>query len=99
MRTHQKNPCSFCWAPIPVKSLTSHMATCDNSIANVGFSCDQCPFTSKRKDFIDSHIKTMHMNKKEETKETKAEPLKHSCKICKKELNTRKQFMDHVAEI
>ena len=96
MRTHEKTPCSFCWAPIPNNSMTSHITVCKSRLVNVNFPCDQCTFTSSRKDKRDSHIKSMHLCKKEEGK--KAEPLKNSCKICKKELNTRKQLLDHEAE-
>ena len=96
MRTHKKNPCSFCWAPIPINSLTSHMAVCNARLESLTFPCDQCPFTSNRKDNRDAHIKSVHMCKKKEKNMT--EPLKHSCKICQKELNTRKQLLNHEAE-
>ena len=95
MRTHQKVPCSFCWAPIPVNSLTAHIAVCNKTVDKLSFLCDQCPFTSNRKQKRDYHIKSVHMKRQEETK---AELLNNSCKICKMKLNTRKQLMDHVAE-
>ena len=98
MRTHQKTPCKFCWKQIQVNSLTAHMATCNQGVEDVSFQCDQCPFRSKRKDSRDSHIKSMHENKKEKTNETNAEAPKHSCKICKREFNTTKQLRDHTTE-
>ena len=96
MRTHQKIPCSFCWAPILVNSISSHMAVCNTSVDKVSFPCDQCPFTTNTKDNRDSHIKSLHMCKKKE--ETKDKPLNNSCNICQKVLSTRKQLMAHVAE-
>ena len=75
---------------------THKMTVCNSKKVNVNFPCDQCTFTTNRKDTRDSHIKAMHLHKEEERKKT--EPLKHCCKICKQELNTRKQLVDHEAE-
>ena len=95
MRSHQKNPCNFCWKLFPKNSLVFHLSVCPARSEIPKFNCEFCPFESARKQKLKSHVSSVHQAKEiKENKEFKQKKLlpQHSaenlrnyeCTVCYK---------------